>query len=96
MEVLMTNRLNLIRTLSCCQCYAPPPSQAAHSNWHEHGKGKGIKADDRYTISLCRDCHQKFDTYGLGMDGQQSKAWFLKMLDKTNRALYEQNDKSVF
>ena len=59
----------------------------AHANWQEMGKGKGIKADDRYTISLCRACHQKFDAYSLGMDRQQSKEWFLKMLDKTNMAL---------
>ena len=72
------------------------PVDIAHSNFSEHGKGKGIKADDSYTVALCRGCHQKFDTYRLGMDRQQSKAWFLQMLDKTNRALYEQDDKSVF
>ena len=71
------NRLNLIRTLSCCQCYAPPPSQAAHSNWHEHGKGKGIKADDLYTIPLCHKCHTELDQY-VTMDKEQSKAWFMK------------------
>ena len=37
-----------------------------------------------------------FEWGGLGMDRQQSKAWFLEMLDKTNRALYGQDDKSVF
>lgn len=88
-------RFKALRGLPCCRC-GKSPCDVAHANWQDMGKGKGIKADDRYTISLCRDCHQKFDTYGLGMDRQQSKAWFLQMLDKTNRALYEQDDKSVF
>ena len=89
MEVLMTNRLNLIRTLSCCQCYAPPPSQAAHSNWHEHGKGKGIKADDEYTIPLCIFCHQKFDTYSMGLNREQSKAWFMQKWEFINGVISE-------
>ena len=88
---MVVNRLNLIRTLSCCRC-GSSPCDVAHANWQEMGKGKGIKADDRYTISLCRACHQNFDTYSLGMDRQQSKEWFLQMLDKTNRALEYKNE----
>lgn len=88
MEVLMTNRLNLIRTLSCCQCYAPPPSQAAHSNWHEHGKSKGIKADDEYTIPLCHTCHADFDQYR-HMTREQSKAWFMEKWEFINGVISE-------
>ena len=93
----MTNnqRFEALRELPCCRC-GGSPCDVAHANWQEMGKGKGIKADDSYTISLCRSCHALFDTYSLGMDRQQSKAWFLQMLDKTNRALYEQDDKPVF
>ena len=90
-----TKRFKALRGLPCCRC-GKSPCDVAHANWQDMGKGKGIKADDRYTISLCRDCHQNFDTYSLDMDRQQSKEWFLKMLDKTNRVLYEQDDKSVF
>ena len=92
----MTNsqRFKALRNLPCCWC-GKSPCDVAHANWQEMGKGKGIKADDRYTISLCRACHQKFDTYSLGMDRQQSKEWFLKMLDKTNMAL-EYKDESAF
>ena len=92
----MTNsqRFKALRNLPCCWC-GKSPCDVAHANWQEMGKGKGIKADDRYTISLCRACHQKFDTYSLGMDRQQSKEWFLKMLDKVNMAL-EYKDESAF
>ena len=87
-------RFKALRGLPCCRC-GSSPCDVAHANWQEMGKGKGIKADDRYTISLCRACHQNFDAYSLGMDKAQSKEWFLKMLDKTNRAL-GYKDESAF
>jgi hypothetical protein len=62
------------------------PSQAAHSNFSEHGKGVGIKADDNFTIPLCHNCHMWFDQYH-GMSREQSKNWFCMMLDKTNLQL---------
>ena len=33
----------------------------AHSNWAEHGKGKGIKACDTRGASLCSVCHTALD-----------------------------------
>jgi hypothetical protein len=33
----------------------------AHSNQLRHGKGKGIKALDVYTVPACRDCHSELD-----------------------------------
>lgn len=78
-------RLNEIRKLPCIKC-GSSPSQAAHSNFGEHGKGKGIKADDKYTIPLCHSCHQWFDQYR-GMGLVESKEWFAKMLEKTERML---------
>ncbi|EPH0069730.1 hypothetical protein PTV76_003189 [Acinetobacter baumannii] len=80
-----TKRLNEIRALPCVRC-GYPHSQAAHSNFSEHGKGKGIKADDKYTIPLCHSCHQWFDQYR-GMGLVESKEWFDKMLEKTERML---------
>lgn len=80
-----TKRLNEIRALPCVRC-GYPHSQAAHSNFSEHGKGKGIKADDKYTIPLCHNCHQWFDQYR-GMGRVESKEWFDKMLEKTERML---------
>lgn len=57
------NRLKLIRNLPCVSCGHKAPSQACHSNFQEHGKGMGTKADDYYTIPLCHQCHISFDQY---------------------------------
>lgn len=78
------NRLDLIRSMPCCNCGALPRSQVAHSNFGEHGKGRGIKADDDYTIPLCHNCHRKFDTYSMGLNREQSKAKFNEWLKLTN------------
>ena len=80
-------RLELIRSLPCCQCGASPRSQAAHSNFGIHGKGKGIKADDRYTIPLCHKCHADLDQYNMGMNREQSLEWFMQKWRETNRLL---------
>lgn len=56
-------RLEKIRQLPCVRCGYKAPSQACHSNFQEHGKGMGTKADDRYTIPLCNKCHKDFDHY---------------------------------
>lgn len=56
--------LSFVRTLACCVCRAPAPSEAAHVRMAclEHGKeytGKGEKPSDRYCTPLCRDCHAR-------------------------------------
>lgn len=81
-----TNRLKSIRALPCVSCGKAAPSEAAHANWSEYGKGMGVKAADSNTVSLCRICHHDFDTYAK-RDRVESKAWFEKMLEKTNRLL---------
>ena len=86
-------RLAAVRKLPCVKC-GNPNSQAAHSNWSEHGKGRGIKADDTYTIPLCLSCHQWLDQYH-SMSRDESKAWFMQMLGKTNRMLV-MDDREVF
>ncbi|MCA4413015.1 hypothetical protein LDY07_00640 [Acinetobacter baumannii] len=80
-----TKRLNEIRALPCVRC-GYPHSQAAHSNSGKHGKGKGIKASDAYTVALCHKCHFLFDTYQLGTR-QESEALFDSWLEKTERML---------
>ena len=88
-------RLAAIRKLPCVKC-GSVPSQAAHSNFGEHGKGKGIKADDKYTIPLCHICHRWFDGY-FQLTREQSKEWFAKMLEKTERMLkIDTNSDSIF
>ncbi|WP_104488851.1 DUF968 domain-containing protein [Acinetobacter indicus] len=74
-------RLAAIRKLPCIRC-GNPHSQAAHSNSSGHGKGRGIKADDAYTVPLCVGCHQRFDRFELGTR-TESEAMFEKWLVKT-------------
>lgn len=88
-----SKRLDAIRSLPCCQCGASPRSQAAHSNFGIHGKGKGIKADDKYTIPLCHGCHGELDQYNMDMNREQSLEWFMQKWRETNRLLKWQERK---
>jgi len=88
-------RLKSIRLLPCVRC-GQSPSQAAHSNSSMHGKGRGIKASDEFTIPLCYSCHSQFDQYKLGTR-QESEALFDGWLEKTNLMLkIDTNSDSVF
>lgn len=78
-------RLKAIRLLPCVRC-GKGPSQAAHSNSSKHGKGRGIKASDEFTVPLCAICHAAFDQFKLGTR-QESEALFDGWLEKTNRML---------
>ncbi|WP_431014380.1 hypothetical protein [Acinetobacter nosocomialis] len=60
--------------------------RAAHSNSGKHGKGKGIKASDAFTVPLCHKCHFLFDTYQLGTR-QESETMFERWLEKTELML---------
>lgn len=82
------NRFKRLRALPCCQCGATPVD-VAHANWGEFGKGMGKKADDEYTIPLCRSCHNLLDWYA-GKSCEQAKAWFLRKLEIVNKAIDEQ------
>ncbi|HCD3129290.1 MULTISPECIES: DUF968 domain-containing protein [Acinetobacter calcoaceticus/baumannii complex] len=85
-----TKRLNEIRKLPCVRC-GYPHSQAAHSNSSKHGKGRGIKASDLYTVPLCYVCHAAFDKFELGTR-QESEAMFERWLEKTERMLNLDNN----
>ena len=86
-------RLAEIRKLPCVRC-GNPNSQAAHSNSAKHGKGRGIKASDQFTIPLCATCHAAFDRFELG-NRAESEAMFEKWLVKTERML-SINDEETF
>ncbi|MGD3146612.1 hypothetical protein [Acinetobacter baumannii] len=83
-------RLSEIRALPCVRC-GQSPSQAAHSNSSKHGKGRGIKANDLYTVPLCYVCHAAFDKFELGTR-QESEAMFERWLEKTERMLNLKDD----
>ena len=87
-------RLAAIRKLPCVRCGNPSPSEACHANWSEYGKSMGKKASDEYTIPMCRACHSWFDGY-FQLTREQSKAWFAKMLEKTERML-SLKDEEIF
>lgn len=86
-------RLAEIRKLPCVRC-GNPDSQAAHSNSAKHGKGRGIKASDEFTVCLCHSCHFQFDTFQLG-NREESEAMFDQWLVRVNRML-NQTNKEIF
>lgn len=83
-------RLATIRKFPCVRC-GGRPSQAAHSNSSKHGKGRGIKADDSFTVPLCHVCHSDFDQYKLG-NREQSEAMFEKWLVKVELMMHKNED----
>ena len=90
-------RLERIRNMGCCcGCGRPPPSDAPHSNFSKHGKGRGIKASDEYTIPLHRVCHAAFDLYRLDMDRQESLEWFEQKLKYVNEVLDGKDNQADF
>lgn len=93
-----SKRLDAIRALPCAQCGASPRSQAAHSNFGIHGKGKGIKADDAYTIPLCHSCHANLDQNLSQQTRQQQLDWFNKKLAFIDEVLDDQakDETSIF
>ncbi len=85
-------RLTAIRKLPCIRC-GNPNSQAAHSNSAKHGKGRGIKANDAFTVPLCHVCHSNFDQYKLG-NREASEIMFEKWLVKTEVMLSKCDDEA--
>ena len=92
------DRLKAIRKMICCECGADAPSQAAHSNFMCHGKGRGIKADDRYTLPLCHKCHADLDQNLSQQTRQQQLDWFNRKLEFVNEVLddIEKDETSIF
>jgi len=56
-----TKHLKNVANLPCQNCHIEGETQAAHSNWSEHVKGRGIKASDEFTAALCQKCHTELD-----------------------------------
>ena len=67
----------LVAAGACKACRIEGYSQHAHEN---HGKGKGLKVDDRRAMALCctrpgvEGCHVKFDEYRLLPGGREAHA----------------------
>ena len=83
-------RLAAVRLLPCIRC-GNPDSQAAHSNSAKHGKGRGIKASDEFTVPLCHSCHSQLDRFELGSRAE-SEAMFDQWLAKTELMMLKQEE----
>lgn len=46
-----------------------------HSNQAKHGKGMGIKADDKYTVPGCHACHAELDQGHLFSKEEKFSIW---------------------
>lgn len=57
------------------KCDSGYTTVAAHSNAQQHGKGKGIKANDEYTVWACFACHWELDM-GNTLDKEQKRQAF--------------------
>ena len=95
--------LKNVADLPCQNCYIEGQTQAAHSNWAEHGKARGLKASDEFTAALCQKCHTELDQGARLNKEQRRMLWQmayqktvakLKQQDKWPKEL-EQRDKNV-
>jgi len=84
----------LVASLPCQHCGNDHNVQAAHSNWSEHGKGRGIKASDIYVAALCLKCHFEIDQGNQLSKEERKEAW-LTAHKKTVRCLQDQWPKGV-
>ena len=81
--------LKLAASLPCQLCGNDHNVQAAHSNWAEHGKGRGIKASDVYIAALCLKCHYDIDQ-GKDLSKDERKDLWTKAHRRTIESLKDQ------
>ena len=70
--------LALAKDCPCALCGKSGTTVSAHSNYSEHGKGMGRKADDCYIAFLCHKCHSKIDQ-GQGTYLEKKEDWLMAM-----------------
>ena len=64
------------RLIPCQRCgRADGTVCGAHSNQGQHGKGRGIKADDNQAASLCHACHYELDQGSQLSREQRCEQW---------------------
>lgn len=88
MPVRSRDLLDACREIACQHCGAMDGTVvASHSNWLEHGKAKGRKADDNRVASLCHGCHSDLDQ-GSRMSGDERRAMWDAAHERTVDALW--------
>jgi hypothetical protein len=65
--------LKLAKDAPCSQCGSYGTTVSAHSNYSEHGKAMGRKADDAYIAFLCHSCHADIDQGAEEYDAKKLK-----------------------
>lgn len=75
------------RAIPCQNCGRDDGTVAgAHSNYAEHGKGRGIKASDDKCASLCARCHSALDQ-GYAMSRDEKRVMWLTAHERTVKEL---------
>ena len=83
--------LDLLRESPCQACGKSDGTVvAAHSNQLRDGKGRGLKAHDYRTASLCFTCHAELD-HGKSMSRQERIEMWEEAHRKTIGWLFENN-----
>jgi len=80
--------LKNVASLPCQHCGIDGQTQAAHSNWGFHGKGRSIKASDEYTAALCVVHHYEVDQGAVMTRNERQQLW-IAAHKKTVAALKE-------
>jgi hypothetical protein len=81
--------LQAARDEPCQWCFRQDGSTvAAHSNQLKHGKGRGIKAPDRFVAFLCFSCHSDLDQ-GRWMTKEQRRLMWDTAHERTKQILVE-------
>jgi hypothetical protein len=83
-----TRLRDMCRAMECQCCGLQGPITWAHSNWAEHGHGRGIKASDVYVAALCWMCHRDLDQ-GSRKTADERRALWDKAHGRTVRTAME-------
>lgn len=59
----------------CCGKQNDGTVVMAHANWHEYGKGKGIKAHDWAVAAICYECHSQLDQGNTMSNEDKKHVW---------------------
>lgn len=70
--------LKLAKDAPCALCCSYGTTVSAHSNYSEHGKAMGRKADDSFIAFLCHNCHMEIDQGAEEYDAKKLR-WYKAM-----------------
>jgi len=62
--------LAYVRTLPCCVCNKPGPSEPHHIKGVGGFSGAGLKAPDYASMPMCATCHREMHDHGEGRNAQ--------------------------